>query len=189
MPEAATRMTPVKDLLEEAAFIYCAKKRGKEREKVEKLVAQSNLNKLNNFEELKVYSGKTPHLVKEIVEHVAKLIKEDPSSAELVDLGEATGITLAAGGVSKTQIMGFLDSVKSLKVGKLDNLNIARLRPQLAYAVSRKNQIEPLLAVLEPWFQKMKALNEEDLNSSFSDFSNFIETIVAFHCYYQEERG
>lgn len=189
MTEAIIQKTmESKKILEEAALVYCAKVRGsKFKEKVIRLLSEANKNRVLRDDRFENYRNKSPELTRQIVLYVEKLIKEKKSSAELVDSGEAIGILLAAGGATTTQVVGFLDSVKSLQVGDLDAGKIALLRPRLSYSVARHKQLEPLLEVLEPWFKGKNMIegSADDLKKEFAHFANFVETIVAFHRYYE----
>jgi len=184
--------TETQIILEEAALIHCAKRLNFKneipgKEKVERFILSEQSSRiLNQPDKLIRYRGEMPRLRDKIVANVTKLVEKDMASAELVYLGQAVGMLTTAGEVTKTQIMKFLDAVKSLKAAKLDSGKIAGLLPHLAYAVGRKSELDPLLRVLEPWFHKMRGLSGDELEAAFLSFAKFVETIVAFHTLYEK---
>jgi len=115
----------------------------------------------------------------------AKLKKmADLSAADLVKYAEETGDFLANTVRLKTsQIRKFLDAVnviRSESVGEEDYLfeeRVILLKPKLAYAAGRQDQVQPLMTVLEPCMNKVK--DKDD----FLKFFRFIEAIVAYHRY------
>lgn len=103
---------------------------------------------------------------------------------EIVYFGEQIGKKLAKPlGLKTSQIRKFFDKLKSIQteVSK-ENFQkfhdeIILLKPKLAYAAGRQNQVKHLMEVIDPAISKIK--NYED----FLRFVQFVETIVAYHKY------
>lgn len=197
MTEAGTaNMELIVSILKDAARAYCASKWDDrknviyDKDRVERLLSPDDFSILQKqlsppgAAKSKVKSDVAGVSGRIAVRVTSLLSSGDTGNAEFVDLGEAAGLLMAAGEVSTTQIMHFLDSVKTLKSGDIKGGAVARLRPQLAYAVSRKPQLEALLRMLEPWFSHMKQLDETSLKQAFRDFADFVESTVAFTCRY-----
>lgn len=107
------------------------------------------------------------------------------SAERLVEYAEEVGDFLANKVRLKTsQIRRFLDAVTRIKSKSFGNKDVdferesLLLRPKLAYAAGRQDQVKPLMAVLDPCMRKVKG--EED----FLNFARFVEAIIAYHRYH-----
>ena len=129
-----------------------------------------------------------------VASEVARAMKEDVNdktfstlSAEiLVKQAQKIGKSLAQGGLKTTQIRKFLDAVNEIKSrgeqGKDDyKSRCILLKPRLAYAAGRQQEVKSLMTVLEPCIDKIQG--KED----FTHFHRFVEAIVAYHRYYVEQ--
>ena len=125
----------------------------------------------------------------EIAREIKGLEKMSDLSAEkLVSFADNLGEFLANRARLKTsQIRKFLDAVNSIKSrgrakrgeASFFQRETLLLKPKLAYAAGRqKNEVKPLMEVLDPCMDKVK--DEED----FLNFSRFVEAIVAYHRFY-----
>lgn len=105
---------------------------------------------------------------------------------KLVDLAEKMGDFLANRIRLKTsQIRKFLDAVNEIKSkgileedGKFFRSSCMLLKPKLAYAAGRQDEVRPLMAVLAPCIDRVH--NKED----FTRFYRFVESIIAYHRYH-----
>ena len=131
--------------------------------------------------------GRDQHqkIAEEIAGEMKKLGSLAGLEAEaLVEYGKKMGRSLAKAGLRTTQIRKFLDAVNKISaesVGKKDfpfRERTILLKPKLAYAAGRENKAKPLMAVLDSCMDKVR--NKED----FSRFARFVESIVAYHRYY-----
>ncbi|MBM3157375.1 MAG: type III-A CRISPR-associated protein Csm2 [Chloroflexi bacterium] len=204
MPQATTsaqNLIDIDTILKEAAEAYCASKWNErniqDSDKVYRFLTATEIDELQNkwkSEALKkrdaenLAKRQATNVNKKIAEQVTAFLNQKASGTpDMVDLGEAAGLLLAAVEITTTQIMHFLDSVKTLRAGEAKSIDIARLRPQLAYAASKKQALEMLLRMLEPWFAHMRTLDDARLKGVFSDFADFVETVVAFTCRYGKQ--
>ena len=101
----------------------------------------------------------------------------------LVEQAQKIGKSLANGGLKTTQIRKFLDAVNAIKSRGAQEKDYYKnqcilLKPKLAYATVRQDQVRPLMTVLEPCIDKVHS--EED----FMHFHRFVEAIVAYHRYH-----
>ena len=123
-----------------------------------------------------------------VASEVARAMKEDVNdktfstlSAEiLVKQAQKIGESLARGGLKTTQIRKFLDAVNTIKSKGEQEDNYYKnhcmfLKPRLAYAAGRQQEVKPLMTVLEPCIDKIQG--KED----FTHFHRFVEAIVAYH--------
>ena len=105
---------------------------------------------------------------------------------KLVDLAEKMGDFLANRIRLKTsQIRKFLDAVNEIKSKGIQEQNekffrseCMLLKPKLAYAAGRQDEVKPLMAVLAPCIDRVH--NKED----FTRFYRFVESIIAYHRYH-----
>lgn len=105
---------------------------------------------------------------------------------KLVDLAEKMGDFLANRIRLKTsQIRKFLDAVNEIKSkGSLEKeekffrSECILLKPKLAYAAGRQDEVKPLMAVLAPCIDRVH--NKAD----FDRFYRFVESIIAYHRYH-----
>ena len=93
-------------------------------------------------------------------------------------LGRRKGVDLKT-----TQIRKFLDAVNTIKSRGTQEKDYYKnqcilLKPKLAYAAGRQDEVKPLMTVLEPCIDKVDS--EED----FAHFHRFVEAIVAYHRFY-----
>lgn len=109
------------------------------------------------------------------------------STDTLVEQAEKLGDFLANRVRLKTsQIRKFLDAVNEIKskgVQRPDNDPFFRsqcmlLKPKLAYAAGRQDEVKPLMAVLALCIDKVRT--KED----FTRFYRFVEAIIAYHRYH-----
>jgi len=121
----------------------------------------------------------------EIARDIKRLGKMSEFSPEkLVRFADVLGDFLANKARLKTsQIRKFLDAVNSIKSrgrAKKEEASFFRretllLKPKLAYAAGRQDEVKPLMEVLDPCMDKVK--DEDD----FLNFSRFVEAIIAYH--------
>ncbi len=103
---------------------------------------------------------------------------------ELISIAEEMGQHLKNRGLKTTQIRRFLDGARKLDVqfNKGKNFvsdNILLLKPKLAYAAGRNQEVRPLMDVLEPAITAGGKTYED-----FKRLLSLIEAIVAYHKYY-----
>ena len=116
-----------------------------------------------------------------------KFVPED-GFEQLPEFKQEKGIDLKI-----NQIRRFLDSMrrieKEIEYMQLNKTEegwdqiknkLILLKPKLAYAAGRKSDVKPLMSVLEPAIDSASK-NPEQL---FSKLLAFMESIVAYHCYY-----
>ena len=104
----------------------------------------------------------------------------------LVDLAGKLGDCLANRIHLKTsQIRKFLDAVNEIKSegtqGKEADFFRSRcmlLKPKLAYAAGRQEEVKPLMAVLVPCIDRIHSKGD------FTRFYQFVESIIAYHRYH-----
>jgi CRISPR-associated protein Csm2 len=146
-------------------------------------------------------------LRKEFEENYAKQIKELGTIPieRLVDIAKTVGKRLGnprdenSRGINlkMNQIRKFLDALRRLEIHVNElkrnedsgmpasdwneiRYQLTLLRPKLAYAAGRKEEVKPLMAVLEP---AIKAAAESP-RELFDRLLRFVEAIVAYHRYY-----
>ena len=125
-----------------------------------------------------------------VAEEIAGEIKKLDSLAELeaaalVEYGEKMGDFLANQvRLKTTQIRKFLDAVNKISAEGLDKEDeffrerTILLKPKLAYAAGRQDEVKPLMTVLDPCMDRV-----ED-GKDFDRFARFVESIVAYHKYH-----
>ena len=52
------------------------------------------------------------------------------------------------------------------------------LKPKLAYAAGRQDEVKPLMTVLDPCMDRVRSRDD------FDRFAKFVESIVAYHKYH-----
>lgn len=103
---------------------------------------------------------------------------------ELVSIADKMGKHLKDEGLKTTQVRRFLDGVRKIDVqfdkGKKFNKDLViLLKPKLAYAAGRNQEIKPLMQVLEP------AITAG--SKTYMDFKRLlalIEGVIAYHRFY-----
>ena len=122
----------------------------------------------------------TAEVVKEIEVAINNKTFSTLSAEILVKQAQKIGESLARGGLKTTQIRKFLDAVNTIKSKGEQEDNYYKnhcmfLKPRLAYAAGRQQEVKPLMTVLEPCIDKIQG--KED----FTHFHRFVEAIVAYH--------
>jgi CRISPR-associated protein Csm2 len=105
---------------------------------------------------------------------------------KLVDLAEKMEDFLANRIRLKTsQIRKFLDAVNEIKSkgtqekeGNFFRSECMLLKPKLAYAAGRQDEVKPLMTVLAPCIDRVHSKND------FDRFYRFVEAIIAYHRYH-----
>ncbi len=97
---------------------------------------------------------------------------------DLVKFSEEMGKFLTQINLKTNQIRKFLDAVRKIEFGEFKLDDVKLLKPKLAYAAGRQNEVKPLMAVLDPCIDRVNT--EED----FKKFSRFVESILAYHKFY-----
>jgi len=129
--------------------------------------------------------GRGPSVADEVAGKLEKLnsMRELPAE-DLVEYADKVGSFLARDARLKTsQIRKFLDAVNQIKSRSFtEEFDFERevifLRPKLAWAAGRQDQVKPLMRVLDPCMRRVK--DGED----FTNFARFVEAIVAYHRFY-----
>ncbi len=128
-----------------------------------------------------------PSIADQIVKEISILKTFSALEADrLVDLAGQMGDFLANRIRLKTsQIRKFLDAVNEIRSegtqGKEANFFRSQcmlLKPKLAYAAGRQDEVKPLMAVLVPCIDRIH--NKGD----FTRFYQFVESIIAYHRYH-----
>jgi len=123
-------------------------------------------------------------IIDEVVAKIEKLEKMSQFSPEdLVKYAEEVGDFLANRARLKTsQIRKFLDAINAIKSKGRRREEVSffereaiLLKPKLAYAAGKQDEVKPLMRVLDPCMSRVK--DEDD----FLNFYRFIEAIVAYH--------
>ena len=128
----------------------------------------------------------TQKVAEEIANEIKKLDSLFRLEADtLVEYGERMGDFLANRvRLKTTQIRKFLDAVNNISaesVGKTDfpfRERTILLKPKLAYAAGRQDEVKPLMTVLDPCMDRVKS------KPDFDKFARFVESIVAYHKYH-----
>ena len=125
-------------------------------------------------------------LAAEIAESISRLehMKEMPADS-IVAFGDKLGRFLASRVRLKTnQIRRFLDAVNRTKAEGTARMNIdfreraILLKPQLAYAAGRQDEVKPLMIALVPCMDRVWD------RSDFESFVRFLDAILAYHRFY-----
>jgi CRISPR-associated protein Csm2 len=121
----------------------------------------------------------------QVVGEVSQLQNLESLSAErLVEMASQMGDFLANRIRLKTsQIRKFLDAVNEIKSKSVQQKpddaffrsECMLLKPKLAYAAGRQDEVKPLMSVLGPCIDRVH--KKED----FSNFYRFVEAIMAYH--------
>ena len=129
--------------------------------------------------------GEMTAIADQVVREVCQLRSLEALSAErLVEMASHMGDFLANRIRLKTsQIRKFLDAVNEIKSkGAQQPTNDAfyrsecmLLKPKLAYAAGRQDEVKPLMSVLVPCIDRV--YKKED----FTNFYRFVEAIMAYH--------
>lgn len=94
----------------------------------------------------------------------------------LVAAAKSLGRRLAAKELKTAQIRKVYSAVKKIQLNKEFNRNeLVMLKPKLAYAAARKNEVEELKEVLT------EAINHVNNEITFKTFVDFFEAILAYH--------
>ncbi|HXK70755.1 MAG TPA: type III-A CRISPR-associated protein Csm2 [Caldisericia bacterium] len=106
------------------------------------------------------------------------------SGNELVEVAREMGHHLKEKNLKTTQIRRFLDGMRKLDVqfNKGKNFSgdeVVLLKPRLAYAAGRNNEVKPLMEVLEPAITAGCKTYKD-----FRKLLSFVEAIVAYHKYF-----
>jgi CRISPR-associated protein Csm2 len=119
------------------------------------------------------------------VREVSQLHSLELLSAErLVEMASQMGDFLANRIRLKTsQIRKFLDAVNEIKSESLQQgaddafyrSKCMLLKPKLAYAAGRQDEVKPLMSVLVPCIDRVHGKGD------FSNFYRFVEAIMAYH--------
>lgn len=131
-------------------------------------------------------SGEGPSIADQVVREINGLKALSGLQADkLVDLAEKMGDFLANRIRLKTsQIRKFLDAVNEIKSkGTQEKEADFRsacmlLKPKLAYAAGRQDEVKPLMAVLVPCIDRVYGKDD------FTRFYRFVESIIAYHRYH-----
>jgi len=107
-------------------------------------------------------------------------IFEKRDAAELVRFAEAKGKELSNVDLSTSQVRNVLDAIQMMK--QFDRNELQLLRPKLAYAAGKKQNIRPFRAILDEAIGYVKT--EED----FRTFRSLVEALVAYHALAESER-
>ena len=108
---------------------------------------------------------------------IAKVIKEGGES--LVQKAQALGEKLAILELKTTQIRKIYSAVKKIERSGFDQNKLVMLKPKLAYAAARNDQVTLLKEALT---QAIDHINQvEDKKEKFENFINFFEAILAYH--------
>lgn len=125
--------------------------------------------------------------VEEIAGKISSLERMGSFEAEaLVEYGEKMGKLLAREvRLKTTQIRKFLDAVNKISAesaGEEEHFPFRErailLKPKLAYAAGRQDEVKPLMKVLASCIDRVKD------GQDFDKFARFVESIVAYHRYY-----
>jgi CRISPR-associated protein Csm2 len=104
------------------------------------------------------------------------------SPEDLVSYAEEFGKYLRSIYLKTSQIRRFLDAVNKIKATtdprSFDRAEVVLLKPKLAYAAGRQDQVRPLAEVLTVCIDKVKEYKD------FKRFAQFLEAIIAYHKYY-----
>lgn len=126
--------------------------------------------------------GEGSSVADQVVKEIGELQTLSGLGADkLVDLAEQLGDFLANRIRLKTsQIRKFLDAVNEIKTQEEADFRSAcmLLKPKLAYAAGRQDEVKPLMAVLVPCINKVHNKND------FMNFYRFVESIIAYHRYH-----
>ena len=131
--------------------------------------------------------GEDPSVTDQVVKEIGSLKTLSMlETDQLVDLAEKMGDFLANQIRLKTsQIRKFLDAVNEIKSKGTQDREASffrsqcmLLKPKLAYAAGRQDEVRPLMVVLVPCIDRVH--NKDDFNR----FYRFVEAIIAYHRYH-----
>lgn len=122
-------------------------------------------------------------VVEDIVARIKKLNSlSDLQVDDLVKYSEEMGQHLTQINLKTNQIRKFLDAVKKVGSeggkGKFSRDEVKLLKPKLAYAAGRQQEVKPLMSLLDPCIDRVNT--KED----FKQFARLVEGIVAYHKFY-----
>ena len=108
--------------------------------------------------------------IKDVIEH---------SGEFLVQKAEDLGEKLAVLELKTTQIRKIYSAVKKIEGSRFDPNKLVMLKPKLAYAAARNDQVTLLKEALT---QAIDHINQvEDKKEKFENFINFFVAILAYH--------
>ena len=124
-------------------------------------------------------------LAKKIKETVSKKFKEYPIDELVKDADEFGQFLAKTIGLKTSQIRKFLDEIRRIQSdvtrnkeeGFFRNQSML-LKPKLAYAAGRHNEVKPVLKLLDICIDRVHD------NIDFRNFARFVEAIIAYHRYY-----
>ena len=127
-----------------------------------------------------------PTVIDEVASRLSSLPNMNSLTADiLVEDAEKIGDCLANQIRLKTsQIRKFLDAVNRIRAesegreGYDYRTEVVLLKPKIAYAAGRHNEVKYLMTVLEPCMSKVTN------SSDFQQYSRLVEAIVAYHRYH-----
>jgi CRISPR-associated protein Csm2 len=129
--------------------------------------------------------NETTGIADQVIREVNQLHSLESLSAErLVEMGSQMGDFLANRIRLKTsQIRKFLDAVNEIKSKSAQQATddaffrseCILLKPKLAYAAGRQDEVKPLMSVLVPCIDRVHK------KADFSNFYRFVEAIMAYH--------
>jgi len=137
---------------------------------------------MKGFREIPIQSHYSNQLINE--ERIRKILAGD--MRELNDYAKELGKNYAQGGerekLSTSQIRNILDEIQKMPEKDFDENRLQLLRPKLAYVAGRHKG-----KVLE--FQKLLDKTIQFTNkNNFKNFKYFVEAIVAYHRYHEENK-
>lgn len=117
-------------------------------------------------------------------------VLEEKKEDLLVEYAEIMGIVCVVKDLKTSQIRKFLDAVHKLDMQRqrgegFEREKVFLLKPKIAYAAGKKEEVRPLMDVLSPCIDKVwttpdNAKSEE----AFKKLVSFVEAIVAYHKFY-----
>ena len=122
-------------------------------------------------------------IVENTIAGIKKLTKlSDLPVDDLVQYSEDMGRHLTHINLKTSQIRKFLDAVKKIDskggTGGFSRDAVKLLKPQLAYAAGRQQEVKPLMLLLDPCIDRV------DTKEDFKQFARLVEGIVAYHKFY-----
>lgn len=133
--------------------------------------------------------------IEEVIEKIKSLEKlSDLKPKDYADKnGYADKIAKNSKNLKSTQLRKFFGAIKSMekKLGYWDHIEseFYLLKPQIAYAKGRNLIPEGFYNVIIACMEKIDKGTEEEKRENFKTFINFMEAIVAYHKFYEGERG
>lgn len=114
---------------------------------------------------------------------IDQIKKLNDYTAEML-VSDAMNIAKQITELKTAQIRRLFGEVKRMQMdferGSFSRDRVVLLKPKLAYAVSRKREIEPLKRALETCINKISTDREQGLKD-FETFVNFFEAVLAYH--------